>query len=128
VLLDTTVLIDMEREASRSRPGRATAFLTRNATERLYISVITVGEFAEGFPPERTRTWQACLAGYAVVPITASIAQRYAAVSRELRACGQRLGDNDLWIAATALDLGLPLVTDNDKHFARVPDLKLIAY
>ena len=33
-----------------------------------------------------------------------------------------------LWIAATALNFGLPLVSNNKKHFARVPGLDLRGY
>jgi len=44
----------------------------------------------------------------------------------KLRAQGQPLADNDLWIAATALAYDLTLVTRN-QHFRRIPDLKLYA-
>lgn len=35
---------------------------------------------------------------------------------------------HDLWIAATALNFWLPLVSNNKKHFARVPGLDLRGY
>jgi predicted nucleic acid-binding protein len=35
---------------------------------------------------------------------------------------------NDLWIAATALANGMPVVTRNVKHFQRVPGLSVISY
>ena len=38
------------------------------------------------------------------------------------------IGDNDIWIAATALEFGLPLVSNNQKHFARIAGLKLAVY
>ncbi len=34
----------------------------------------------------------------------------------------------DLWIAATALAFGMPVVTRNERHFARVPELNVIGY
>lgn len=32
------------------------------------------------------------------------------------------------WIAATALAHGVPLVTRNERHFSRVPELEVIGY
>jgi predicted nucleic acid-binding protein len=37
------------------------------------------------------------------------------------------MGENDLWIAATGMDYGLPLVT-RDRAFSQVPGLKVIGY
>jgi predicted nucleic acid-binding protein len=52
-------------------------------------------------------------------------------LERALSAKGQRLGENDNWIAATALYYGEPIVT-NDNDFARVVraglPLKLLRY
>lgn len=33
--------------------------------------------------------------------------------------------NNDLWIAATAIVTGYPLITNNEKHFKRVPGLRV---
>lgn len=38
---------------------------------------------------------------------------------------GQLLDDFDILIAATALEHGLIMVTNNTKHFNRFPDLQL---
>lgn len=41
---------------------------------------------------------------------------------------GQLIDANDLWIAATALAFEMPVVTRNEKHFARVPRLDMVGY
>jgi hypothetical protein len=46
-------------------------------------------------------------------------------IAREI--AGQRLGENDNWIAATARVWGLRLVT-RDNAFARVPKLSVVRY
>ena len=46
--------------------------------------------------------------------------------NRDLAANGQLIGGNDLWIAATSLAHGMPLVTRNGDHFKRVPGLEVI--
>jgi predicted nucleic acid-binding protein len=38
------------------------------------------------------------------------------------------MADHDLWIAATALELGRPLVTKNVRHFHAVPGLEVVTY
>ena len=38
------------------------------------------------------------------------------------------IGANDLWIAATAVAFGKPIVTKNDRHFRRVPRLGVMRY
>ncbi len=48
-------------------------------------------------------------------------------IDRELAETGERLGENDNWIAATARTWGLPLASQ-DSAFTRVPRLRVIAY
>lgn len=45
-----------------------------------------------------------------------------------LRAANTRPGPHDLWIAATAMQLGLPLVTRNTAQFSKIEGLKLESY
>jgi predicted nucleic acid-binding protein len=51
--------------------------------------------------------------------------KRYALLRRELARKGQLIDQPDLFIAATAIQHNLTLVTRNRKDFARIPDLKL---
>jgi len=41
---------------------------------------------------------------------------------------GMPIGVADAWIAATAIHLGVPLLTHNLRHFAGVKDLQVISY
>ncbi|HRG57101.1 MAG TPA: type II toxin-antitoxin system VapC family toxin, partial [Lacunisphaera sp.] len=49
-------------------------------------------------------------------------------LSRDLDRRGLPIGDNDIWIAATALAYRLPLVSRNARHFDRVPGLNIEEY
>jgi tRNA(fMet)-specific endonuclease VapC len=42
-----------------------------------------------------------------------------------LESKGQSIGNNDLWIAAHALAAGLTLVTNNEREFRRIRELKI---
>ena len=128
MLFDTTFLIDYEREVKRNRPAAAHAFLTQHPNVPLYISIIAVGEFAEGFDPAQQPDCWLCLRHYTVLDLTRDIAWRAGQIARQLRASGQTIGDSDILIAATALHHGLPLVTGNSQHFQRIAGLQLIGY
>lgn len=49
----------------------------------------------------------------------------FAMLKAELAAAGNRLDDFDLLIGACALSNGLPLVSNNVRHFGRIKGLKL---
>ena len=60
-----------------------------------------------------------------VVPLTAEAGLHYGEVRAVLQRAGTPIGNSDLWIAAHALALGVPLVSNNLHEFERVPGLKL---
>ncbi|MCG8479261.1 MAG: type II toxin-antitoxin system VapC family toxin [Spirochaetales bacterium] len=128
ILFDTTVLIDLEREFRKRIDGPATAALRTMPEERPAISTITVGEFAEGFVERTFEFFSDRLRPYTVLPLDTRIAWRYGVLSRTMRRKGNRVGDNDLWIAATALERTIPLLTRNVRHFSRIDGLDVRGY
>lgn len=128
MIYDTCFLIDLHRDAASGKHGPAAGFLDRHIEIPAFISVITLGEYAEGFDPERHNLCRELLRDYTILDINDATALHYAAISRELRLTGKRLSDNDLWIAATALAHSQPLVTRNQKDFARIENLKTMTY
>ncbi len=54
-----------------------------------------------------------------------SVGARYGSIHSQLEQAGKPIGNNDLWIAAHALDLGRTLLTNNLREFQRIPTLKL---
>jgi len=62
---------------------------------------------------------------YDVLPWTAEIVPHYARARAALERAGTPIGPNDLLIAAHALALDLPLITDNIREFSRVPNLRV---
>jgi tRNA(fMet)-specific endonuclease VapC len=128
VTFDTCFLIDLQREQRRRISGPARAFSENALTASALISVVALGEFARGFQrPDAPRLLQ-IISQFDLLPINRGIALRYSQISRILQATGTPIGTNDLWIAATAVEHDLPLVTRNIDHFRRVPDLKLLSY
>jgi tRNA(fMet)-specific endonuclease VapC len=128
MILDTTFLIDLEREIVRLVPGSASEFLKAYPDAIMRISVITLGELCEGYKSGNESALMELVQPYDLVEIGKEISLRYGKISRIQRDEGTRIGDNDLWIAATALELGEPLVTRDASHFPRIPHLSILSY
>jgi tRNA(fMet)-specific endonuclease VapC len=62
---------------------------------------------------------------FPVVEATNAIMETYAAIKADIETRGKPLDDFDLVIAATAISLGYRLVTNNERHFRRIKELKL---
>lgn len=65
---------------------------------------------------------------FELLPVTRAVADTCADLARALRSKGKLIGSNDLWIAATALEQEMALVTRNTAEFSRVPGLKIKGY
>jgi tRNA(fMet)-specific endonuclease VapC len=128
MILDTTVLVDLQREFGRQQPGAASRLLETSADAVVLVSFVTWMEFAEGFGDADRGACETFLAAFQVLWPDVETAWRAARVSRALRASGTAIGDHDLWIAALALQHGHTVVSRNDQHFRRVPGLSLRSY
>jgi tRNA(fMet)-specific endonuclease VapC len=125
-LLDTNICIYI----ARNRPPAVARRFARAAPGSLAISIITWGELcfgaAKSTDPARA---QALLDAFArevgVLDMPAAAGRHYGDLRAGLQRAGTPIGNNDLWIAAHALALGVPLVSNNGREFERVPGLKL---
>ena len=59
------------------------------------------------------------------IPIDQHVAETWAGLRVALRDAGRRMPVNDSWIAATALSIGVPVVTQDD-DYAGVPGLEVL--
>ena len=122
-LVDTSVFIASET----GRPLRVEAL-----PDRLLVSVITIGELRAGVlaaadvdtRDRRLATLTEALA-FEPVPIDDRVAEAWARLRVNLRDLGRRMPVNDSWIAATAMALGIPVVTQDD-DFGPVPGLDIL--
>ena len=122
-LADTSVFI-----------ARATGRLIDVAAlpDRLAVSVITIGELRAGVLAAtdaitRDRRLDTLTAALLVepIPIDVEVASAWARLRLALRDAGLRMPLNDSWIAATAMALDVPIVTQ-DEDFPTLAGLDII--
>jgi tRNA(fMet)-specific endonuclease VapC len=129
MILDSTFLVDFEREQKHQQPGPATRFLELHAETVFSITFTIAGELAAGRSLGADRAkWERFIAPFRLLGYSAEVGWQFGAIHRALRKQGALIGANDLWIAATALANDIPLVTRNTSEFGRVPNLDVNGY
>lgn len=100
--------------------------------EIIRVSVITIGELRHGVlsaadPTIRARRLGTLTRALSLepIPVTDAIAESWARLRIELRSLGRSMPINDSWIAATAMALRIPIVTQ-DADYVTVPGLDVI--
>lgn len=98
--------------------------------DEVVISAPTVGELVHGAAKsgrvtENMAQIDFLLAEIEVLPYDAEAARLFGALKADLERQGRRIPDLDLQIASIALRYSVVLVTHNQDHFRRVPDLDL---
>ena len=121
-MLDTNTCI-----YARKRPA---GFEPRLPLSDCGVSIIVLGELEWGVArsrrvEENQNGLRDFLTAVQVIDLDVEVARQYGQLRAYLRAIGQPIGPNDLWIAAHALARNVPLITHNLSEFQRVPDLSV---
>ncbi len=123
VIVDTSVFIDYFRKQLKEKS--LLVELSRKYT--IAISVITKFELLVGIKDEKQRAfWKDLFNDITIFPLTENEAERAAFLLQHLRQANKVIGLPDIFIAATALENHMPIVTLNHKDFARIPELTLL--
>ncbi len=124
-LLDTNIIIALFAGESLIKNNFGQA-------KEIFIPSIAIGELFYG--ARKSRRIQANLArvdelitNSAVLGCDAETARKYGEVKNKLKLKGRPLPENDIWIAAIALQHHLVLVT-RDAHFNEVENLQTMAW
>ena len=120
VLLDTSAYSALQR-------GHQTVLELLRQSEKVAVSAVVLGELYSGFRTGNRRAENMAhleqflsKPSVRVLDVTEETALRYAEVDVYLRKKGRPIPRNDVWIAATALEHGLQLLT-LDAHFREIP-------
>jgi tRNA(fMet)-specific endonuclease VapC len=125
------IALDTNAYSALLRGDDATAKLVRSA-ERVHVCSVVLGELLYGFRcgARFTRNWE-LLEQFLANPyvqldaVTLATADRYGRIASALRTQGTPLPQNDIWIAAHAMETGLILISF-DAHFERVAGLACV--
>ncbi|MFK0234236.1 type II toxin-antitoxin system VapC family toxin [Streptomyces vinaceus] len=94
------------------------------------VAEVYFGATKAGWGERRLANLEESIRRYLVAPYDADMAKLWGKLKSQAHKQGHALGQahqsNDLWIAATAIYYGAPLLTRNHKHFAGFPGLALI--
>ena len=97
--------------------------------DEIILTPIVLGELRAGFMQgtkrdTNERELQTFLDSprVSVIGLNEETADRYAVIRTTLRKAGTPISTNDIWIAATAMQHGLPILT-SDRDFQKVPQI-----
>jgi predicted nucleic acid-binding protein len=122
ILLDTSAYIAF----LKGHPGIKQAI---QKADEINLNPVVMGELLAGFmkgrrAPQNREILQEFMGSPRVrlMAIDEETSERYAAIFNYLREKGTPIPTNDLWIAATAMQFGLRVVT-TDRHFQKIPQV-----
>lgn len=125
------LLLDTNAYSALAR-GDGEALATIRDADELLLSVIVIGELRYGFQYGRqVKQNEVALADFmrrpfvVIVPVSDVTADRYARIAASLKRKGSPIPQNDVWIAAQAMEHGANLFSF-DKHFRNVDGLVLV--
>lgn len=125
VLLDTSVVIPY----FKGDPALRASFL---ASPTLHLPLTVLGELHCGAnlsqnPAKHLAQIQNFLAAVVVLSPGVATAEQYGRIRAQLAQAGTPIPENDIWIAALALEHQLPLAA-RDVHFDRVTGLQVLKW
>lgn len=99
------------------------------SAENLYLNPVVLAEVRAGFllgtrreKNERALREFLQSSRVTVLPIDDETADRWAIIAVSLRKAGTPISSNDIWIAASAMQHGLPILT-SDTDFQKIPQV-----
>ncbi len=118
-LLDTNAVI------ARTKDDQILERLLEDA--EVFLSVVVLGELFFGSEKSKrmSENWsnaEKLAASVEILVCDVSTARYYGRIKEQLRLKGRPIPDNDIWIAASAMEYGLTVLT-RDEHFRYVDGL-----
>ena len=124
-LLDTNILSALVRQPQGPIADRIALVGEQNICTSIIVAAELRYGAAKRDSPRLTRQLETVLGAVDVLALEPPADSVYGELRARLERAGQTIGANDLLIAAHALALGHAVVTDNEREFSRVGDLRV---
>lgn len=118
-LLDTNIVIAILNRKLQVTPQQEASPVLLSS---IVLGELYLGAHRSARTEENLRRLEVFAAGYPILGCDQETAERYGQIKSRLLSKGSPLPENDIWIAATAVQHGLTLVT-RDKHFDAIEGL-----
>jgi predicted nucleic acid-binding protein len=123
---------DVARFIFKWHPEFAPRYVAIVRGSELVVSFMTLAEMRLGaldanWGPRKCTVLEMYLADFAVLHTDSLLCSTWAAVRNESTRKGRQMSSADAWIAATALVLSAPLVTNNPKDYRHLDKLQLVS-
>ena len=130
-MIEGPLLLDTNAVVALTENDRNLISTIRHAGE-LLVALQTVGELVFGAlnsarPVQNRLDLEVRLQRFRILYLDRETAEFYGAVCRALRKKGRHIPDNDLWIAALAIQHNLVLASRDD-HFLLVDELRTVRW
>jgi tRNA(fMet)-specific endonuclease VapC len=123
-LLDTNIVSDLVRNPQ----GKVAQHIRKVGEAQVCTSIIVAAELRYWATKKGSlrlsAQLEAVLGALEVLPFEVPADAAYGLLRTRLELVGRPIGANDLLIAAQTISLGYTIVTDNEKEFAHVEDLR----
>jgi len=122
------IMLDTSAYAAFLR-GNPEIKLSLQQADEIFLNPVVLGELIAGFLMGKTEKKNRTIlqdflssARMMVAEIDEETSERYAVIVNHLRIKGTPVPTNDLWIAASAMQHGLKVLT-TDKHYLEIPQI-----
>ena len=125
-VIDTDVLSYVLKRDTRAQ--RYLPYLTGTIVVISFMSLAELERWAieRNWGAPRRAHLRQFLDAFVMRPVDRALCEVWAALTVEARRNGKPLGHADAWVAATARVYGLPLVTNNSRHYAGLAGLTVL--
>ena len=125
-MLDTNICIYI----AKNKPISVLEKFKTLQVNQIFMSLITYGELYIGaeksqYKQKTLQKLENLIQIIPVIPMSCAVGSIYGKIRADLEVKGEIIGNNDLWIAAHAIERELTLVSNNLKEFSRISELSL---
>ncbi|RLC49017.1 MAG: type II toxin-antitoxin system VapC family toxin [Candidatus Cloacimonadota bacterium] len=124
ILVDTNILIDFFRKKNKQK----TILKPLLPDYNFYLSVITIFEFDCGVTDQQFRDeFKTLIEPFTILDFDLECSYVASKIYKDLKRINKMIEMKDMFIAATALENNLKLLTLNNKHFENISEIILFS-